>query len=65
MQTFDQSLFQLYEDGVVSYEEALRNADSQNELRLKIKLQSTREASSSTAHEESLQLAADDKERHF
>jgi twitching motility protein PilU len=39
MQTFDQSLFDLYEAGMVSYEDALRNADSLNDLRLKIKLQ--------------------------
>ena len=32
MQTFDQALFQLYEDGAISYEEAMRNADSKNEL---------------------------------
>ena len=38
MRTFDQSLFDLYEEGVISYEEALRNADSMNELRLQIKL---------------------------
>ena len=42
MQTFDQSLFDLYEGGVVSAEDALRNADSLNDLRLQIKLQSTR-----------------------
>ena len=39
MQTFDQSLFDLYEEGAISYEDALRNADSVNELRLKIKLE--------------------------
>ena len=38
MQTFDQSLFDLYKTGVVSAEDALRNADSFNDLRLKIKL---------------------------
>jgi len=38
MQTFDQSLFDLYEAGMISYEDALRNADSLNDLRLKIKL---------------------------
>lgn len=38
MQTFDQALFKLYKDGVISVEEALRNADSQNNLRLKISL---------------------------
>jgi len=43
MRTFDQSLFELYESGYISYEDALRNADSKNELRLKIKLESRRE----------------------
>ena len=43
MQTFDQSIFNLYEAGEVNYEEALRNADSQNELRLRIKLESKRQ----------------------
>jgi twitching motility protein PilU len=38
MQTFDQALFDLYQMGKISYEEALRNADSTNELRLQIKL---------------------------
>ncbi len=39
MQTFDQSLFDLHEADVISYEDALRNADSVNDLRLKIKLE--------------------------
>ena len=43
MKTFDQALFDLYESGVISYEEGLRNADSKNELRLRIKLESKRE----------------------
>jgi twitching motility protein PilU len=38
MQTFDQALFDLYEADHISYEDALRNADSLNDLRLKIKL---------------------------
>lgn len=42
MQTFDQALFQLYEEGRISYEDALRNADSVNDLRLNIKLNSKR-----------------------
>jgi twitching motility protein PilU len=42
MQTFDQALFDLYERRVISYEDALRNADSVNDLRLQIKLQSAR-----------------------
>jgi len=40
MQTFDQALFDLYEADKISYEEALRNADSVNDLRLNIKLNS-------------------------
>ena len=39
MQTFDQHLFQLWKDGVISEEVALRNADSVNDLRLKIKME--------------------------
>jgi twitching motility protein PilU len=38
MQTFDQSLFQLYEADLISYEDAIKNADSENDLRLAIKL---------------------------
>lgn len=38
MQTFDQALFELYEAGKIGYEDAMRNADSMNELRLAIKL---------------------------
>ena len=40
MQTFDQALFDLYESGKISYAEALKNADSLNDLRLNIKLNS-------------------------
>ena len=42
MQTFDQSLFDLYEARSVTYDDALRNADSVNDLRLQIKLNSQR-----------------------
>ncbi|HEX5357467.1 MAG TPA: PilT/PilU family type 4a pilus ATPase [Aquabacterium sp.] len=42
MQTFDQALFDLYEGNYVTYEDALRNADSVNDLRLQIKLNSQR-----------------------
>ena len=42
MKTFDQALYDLYETGLISYEEALRNADSKNEVRLRIKLESKR-----------------------
>ncbi|OGI56163.1 MAG: type IV pili twitching motility protein PilT [Candidatus Muproteobacteria bacterium RBG_19FT_COMBO_61_10] len=39
MQTFDQSLFNLLEAGLISYDDALRNADSVNDLRLRVKLE--------------------------
>ena len=42
MRTFDWALFELYNDKLISYEEAIRNADSANELRLNIKLKSER-----------------------
>lgn len=42
MQTFDQSLFDLFERGEISYEEALRNSDSMSDLKLEIKLKSKR-----------------------
>ena len=44
MQTFDQALFDLFEAGKIAYEDALRNADSVNDLRLNIKLNSKRAA---------------------
>lgn len=54
MQTFDQALFDLYEADRISYEDALRNADSVNDLRLSIKLHGkeakTRDLSSGTQH---------------
>ncbi len=53
MQTFDQHVFELYEAGKISYEDALRNADSVNDVRLNIKLNSKRagrDLASSTAH---------------
>jgi twitching motility protein PilU len=65
MQTFDQALFQLYEDGAISYEEAMRNADSKNELRLRIKLQSKREGAAVAEQSESLQLAEEEKAGRF
>jgi twitching motility protein PilU len=42
MRTFDWALFELYNEGLIGYEEAIRNADSANELRLNIKLKSRR-----------------------
>ena len=48
MRTFDMALFDLYDEGHIAYEEAIRNADSANELRLNIKLKSKRGEPSST-----------------
>lgn len=39
MKTFDQALFDLYEADLITYDDAMRNADSMNELRLRIKLE--------------------------
>jgi len=49
MRTFDWALFELYNEGHVSWEEALRNADSPNELRLNMKLKSKRGEPASAA----------------
>jgi twitching motility protein PilU len=65
MQTFDQALFYLYEDGTISYEEAMRNADSKNELRLKIKLESKRDSSIADQQSESLKIMEEDSARTF
>jgi twitching motility protein PilU len=65
MQTFDQALFALYEEGIISYEEAMRNADSKNELRLRIKLESKRESSVSEQQAESLRIMEEDSAQSF
>ena len=65
MQTFDQALFDLYEQGVISYEEAMRNADSKNELRLRIKLESKRESANDDQNAESLRIMEEDKAQLF
>jgi twitching motility protein PilU len=65
MQTFDQALFSLYEDGIICYEEAMRNADSKNELRLRVKLESKRESSIADQQSESLQIVEEDTARTF
>ena len=59
MKTFDQSLYELYESNQISYEEALRNADSKNELRLRIKLESRRE--DKLSHEQASSLRIEDE----
>jgi len=65
MQTFDQSLFGLYEDGFISYEEAMRNADSKNELRLKVKLESKRDSAAADRQSESLRIMEEDSAQTF
>jgi twitching motility protein PilU len=65
MQTFDQALFALFEDNVISYEEALRHADSKNELRLRVKLESKREGTLDAAHGKSLHMAEETRETRF
>jgi twitching motility protein PilU len=56
MQTFDQALFDLFEAGSITYEDALRNADSVNNLRLQIKLHSTRAKSDLMAGTENFKV---------
>jgi twitching motility protein PilU len=65
MQTFDQALFALYEEGLISYEEAMRNADSKNELRLRVKLESKRDSSLADHQSESLRIMEEDTARTF
>jgi len=65
MQTFDQALFDLYEEGTISYEEAMRNADSKNELRLRIKLESKRDSTIADQQSESLRIMEEDTARTF
>jgi twitching motility protein PilU len=63
MCTFDQALFTLYDNRQISYEEAIRNADSANELRLQIKLKGTRgEPVAASAGAFNLSITEDKKE---
>jgi twitching motility protein PilU len=65
MKTFDQALFDLYEDGLISYDEALRNADSKNEIRLRIKLESKRDFQEQEEGRRSLTMLEDGESRVF
>jgi len=65
MKTFDQALFELYETGYVSYEDALRNADSKNELRLRIKLESKREMKAEAEGAQSLRILEETEGKVF
>jgi twitching motility protein PilU len=62
MRTFDYALFELYNDGHISYDEAIRNADSANELRLNIKLNGTRSAANPVTRQ-ALSLDAPEPEK--
>ena len=62
MKTFDQALYDLYEADLISYEDALRNADSKNEVRLRIKLESKRELKMGEDLSESLRIMDEDAE---
>lgn len=67
MQTFDQALYQLYTQGEITYEDALRHADSANDLRLMIKLESETDGEhlSSLADGLSLQAGEEDPGQRF
>jgi len=65
MKTFDQALFELYETGFISYEDALRNADSKNELRLRIKLESKREMKAEAEGAQSLRILEETEGKVF
>ncbi len=65
MQTFDQALFDLYEHSAISYEEAMRNADSKNELRLRVKLESKRDSAMADRQSESLKIVEEDSAQTF
>ena len=62
MQTFDQSLFDLYEEGLISYDDALKNADSVNDLRLNIQLNSKRGNAGQASGIDSLAIVGMDEE---
>ena len=61
MKTFDQALYDLFESGTISYEEALRNADSKNEIRLRIKLESKRADKSHLDDSQSLKIIEEEE----
>ena len=58
-------MFDLYEAGLISYEDALRNADSKNELRLRVKLESKREMKNPEAEGQSLQIVEEEEGQVF
>jgi twitching motility protein PilU len=65
MKTFDQDLFDLYEAHKISFEDAMRNADSKNELRLRIKLEGKRSKDDAEDRAKGLQLEDEEEGTHF
>jgi twitching motility protein PilU len=61
MVTFDQSLLELYQEGLISYEEALRHADSANDLRLAVKLSEGGDADSLSGKLQDMNLIDDER----
>jgi len=64
MQTFDQALFKLYDEGQITYEDAMAHADSKNDLRLLIKLQSETDPGYLSNAADDLQVAGDQDNRN-
>ena len=54
-----------YEQGIITYEEAMRNADSKNELRLRVKLESKRDSAVADQQSESLKIVEEDSAQTF
>ncbi len=63
MQTFDQALYELYDAGEITYEDALAHADSANDLRLLIKLASESDAEYLSHAADELAIEEDEKEK--
>jgi len=63
MQTFDKALFELYTDGEISYENAIAHADSKNDLRLMIKMQSDDQQSQSARSIDNLTIEDESSEK--
>lgn len=64
MQTFDQALYDLYEEGIITYEDAIASADSKNDLRLLIKLQSETDVGYLDEASDEFTVSEDDDSEH-
>ncbi len=65
MQTFDQALYRLYDEGVITYEDAIAHADSKNDLRLMIKLKSETDANYLSNAADDLEMEEEDTGDRF